>query len=142
MLEVGNGGMSDDEYRTHMSLWVILAAPLLAGNDLSKMTPETVAILTNKDAIAIDQDPLGKQGDRAWAEGASEIWTKPLSNGKIAVGLFNRSDSPAQIPFQPKLFGLPSTTTFKDVWKATNVTIRNSQMFDVPAHGVVLLKTF
>lgn len=141
MLEVGNGGMTGDEYRTHMSLWALLAAPLLAGNDLSKMTPETLAILTNKDAIAIDQDPLGKQGDRAWAKEASEIWTKPLSNGKLALGLFNRSDSPAQITLHPKEFGLASTMTFKDVWKGASITVHDSQTFEVPAHGVVLLKT-
>jgi alpha-galactosidase len=69
MLEVGNGGMTDDEYRTHMTLWVVLAAPLLAGNDLSKMTPETVAILTNREVIAVDQDKLGKQGYRVSAVG-------------------------------------------------------------------------
>jgi alpha-galactosidase len=141
MLEVGNGGMTADEYRTHMSLWVLLAAPLLAGNDLSKMTAETLSILTNKDAIAIDQDSLGKQGDRAWAEGASEIWTKPLSDGKIAIGLFNRSDSPARIPLQTRLLGLSSTATFQDVWKGTNITVHDSQIFEVPTHGAVLLKT-
>ena len=73
MLEVGNGKMKPDEYRTHMSLWAILAAPLLAGNDLSKMTPDTLAILTNKDVIAIDQDALGKQGDRISATGPFEV---------------------------------------------------------------------
>ena len=64
MLEIGNGGMTHDEYITHMSLWAILAAPLLAGNDLSKMTDDTKAILMNKSAIAVDQDKLGKQGYR------------------------------------------------------------------------------
>jgi alpha-galactosidase len=140
MLEIGNGGMTADEYRTHMSLWVLLAAPLLAGNDLSKMTSETLAILTNKDAIAIDQDPLGKQGDRVWAEGAQEIWTKTLANGKVAIGLFNRSDSTAKVSLQTKLLGLPAKVTFKDVWMGTNVTVHDSQTFEVPTHGVVLLK--
>jgi alpha-galactosidase len=75
MLEVGNGGMTEDEYRQHMTLWVILAAPLLAGNDLSKMSPSTLAILTNKEVVAVDQDPLGKQGDRVSAVGPTEIWS-------------------------------------------------------------------
>ena len=79
MLEVGNGGMNADEYRTHMSLWAILAAPLLAGNDLSKMSAETVALLTNREVIAIDQDSAGKQGDRFAAEG-------PDGNLGAAVG--------------------------------------------------------
>jgi len=61
MLEIGNGHMTDDEYRTHMSLWALVAAPLLAGNDVRTMTNETKAILLNKEAIAIDQDPLGEQ---------------------------------------------------------------------------------
>jgi alpha-galactosidase len=81
MLEVGNGGMNGEEYRTHMSLWAIVAAPLPAGNDLSKMTPETLAILENRDVIAIDQDPLGIQGDRLSAVGPLEIWSKPLLDG-------------------------------------------------------------
>src|SRR6185369_952660 len=78
MLEIGNGGMTDDEYRTHMSLWALLAAPLIAGNDLRSMTPATKAILTNAEVIAVDQDPEGKQGKRAWKEGDLEVWSRPL----------------------------------------------------------------
>ena len=89
MLEVGNGEMKHDEYLTHMSLWAMLAAPLLAGNDLSQMSAETKSILTNKDVIAIDQDPLGKQGDRVSAEDPFEVWSKPLKDGSVAVALFN-----------------------------------------------------
>ena len=88
MLEVGNGKMNEEEYRTHMSLWCLLAAPLLAGNDLSKMTPETLAILTNPEVIAVDQDPLGIQGHRVAQEGQLEVWVKPLADGSKAVGLF------------------------------------------------------
>ncbi len=94
MLEVGNGKLTLDENRTHMSLWAMLAAPLLAGNDLSQMKPETAAILTNREVIAIDQDPLGKQGDRVSAVGPVEIWAKPLKGGDKAVALFNRDDTP------------------------------------------------
>lgn len=95
MLEIGNGGMSATEYRTHMSLWSMLAAPLLAGNDLRTMTPEILAILTNREVIAIDQDSLGRPASRAWASAGSasvrkEIWTRPLSNGAHAVAAFNR----------------------------------------------------
>jgi alpha-galactosidase len=73
MLEVGNGGMSHDEYITHMSLWCMLAAPLLAGNDVTHMTAETLEILTNREIIAIDQDPLGVQGHRISQEGPSRV---------------------------------------------------------------------
>ena len=117
-----------DEYRTHMRLWVILAAPLLAGNDLSKMTPETKAILTNRDVIAIDQDKLGKQGYRVSAEGATEIWEKPLSDSAKAVGLFNRGESAApslSISSQWDLAMAQSCTTSgpaKMSWRAAGAT--------------------
>jgi alpha-galactosidase len=90
MLEIGNGGMNEDEYRTHMSLWAILAAPLMAGNDLSRMTPYTLELLTNREVIAVDQDPLGKQGYRVHQEGPYEVWTKLMADGSKVVGLFNR----------------------------------------------------
>jgi len=141
MLEVGNGHMSRDEYRTHMSLWAILAAPLLAGNDLSQMTQETKDILMNKDVIAIDQDALGKQGDRLSAEGPQEIWTRPLANGAMAVGLFNRGDFPLTITFHFKDAGLPSTIHARDIWAGKDLgPLHDSYTAEVPQHGVVLLR--
>src|SRR5215471_3115353 len=97
MLEVGNGGMQEDEYRTHMSLWCLLAAPLLAGNDLTNMSPTTLSLLTNPELIALDQDPAGIQGHRVAQEGPLEVWVKPLADGSKAVGLFNRSNSDAPL---------------------------------------------
>src|SRR5260370_16542417 len=94
MLEVGNGGMSSDECRMHMSLWAILAAPLLAGNDLSTMTPETVGLLTNKEVIAIDQDRAGRQGDRVSAVGPIEIWLRSLPDGSKSGGSFTPPPRP------------------------------------------------
>src|SRR5713101_4562655 len=91
MLEIGNGGMSETEYKTHMSLWAILAAPLLAGNDLRSMSPAILAILTNREVIAVDQDKDGKQGTRVWKSDDQEIWTRPLSGGAQAVAVFNRA---------------------------------------------------
>ena len=76
MLEIGNGGMSNDEYQVHMSLWSLLSAPLLAGNDLRTATPEILAILTNPEVIKIDQDPAGHQATRVSANGDQEIWVK------------------------------------------------------------------
>ena len=93
MLEIGNGKMTTDEYKTHMSLWVVLAAPLLAGNDLSKMSDADRAILTNREAIAIDQDSLGKQGDRVWQAGDMSVWTKPLSGGRMALAIVNAANT-------------------------------------------------
>ena len=136
MLEVGNGGMNGNEYRTHMSLWAILAAPLLAGNDLSQMSPDTKAILMNKDVIAIDQDPLGKQGDRVSADGPFEVWSKPLRDGTLAVGLFNRGHDaePMSLPLQK--LGLTAGSKIRNVWSPSD-SGRGPWM--VPEHGVVLL---
>jgi alpha-galactosidase len=143
MLEIGNGGMTHDEYITHMSLWVILAAPLLAGNDLSKMTPDTLAILTNRDAIAVDQDKLGKQGYRVSATGPVEIWEKPLSGGAKAVGLFNRGDSATSVTLDLKSVGFGSGAKLHDIWAGKDVSASGgSYTVQVPMHGAVLLKVW
>ena len=140
MLEVGNGGMSTDEYKTHMSLWVILASPLLAGNDLSKMTQADKDILMNKDAIAIDQDSLGKQGDRLYESGDIDVWTKPLSGGRVAVGLFNRSWSVRDASVDLTKIGFANGANLKDVWQDENLG-HHSGIFTsrLPKHGVTLL---
>ncbi len=141
MLEVGNGGMTDDEYRTHMSLWALLAAPLLAGNDLSRMTPATLAILTNRDVIAVDQDALGRQGDRLSTEGSEEIWSRPLSGGGTAVALFNRGADPVSMTFRLASAGLGEGAKLHDIWANREVTPANgSYTAPVPGHGVVLLR--
>ncbi len=90
MLEVGNGGMTKEEYRAHFSMWAMFSAPLLAGNDISNMTADTREILLNKEVIAIDQDPLGQQGRRVKKTGDQEIWSKQLQDGGRAVVLLNR----------------------------------------------------
>jgi alpha-galactosidase len=141
MLEVGNGGMTGDEYRTHMSLWAILAAPLLAGNDLSKMTPETVAILTNRDVIAIDQDPAGHQGDRISALGLTEDWGRKLADGSTAVGIFNRNDAPAEGVLRFEELGLRGRVHIRDLWAGKDLgELEHEYRVQIPAHGVVLLR--
>jgi len=140
MLEVGNGHMSADEYRTHMSLWALLAAPLLAGNDLSKMTPETKSILMNKAVIAIDQDKLGKQGDRVSQNGDLEIWAKPLSGGGKAVGLFNRGTSAATMSVKLSDVGMKAWSEIRDVWSGASLDAPDGVVkATVAPHGVVLL---
>ena len=140
MLEVGNGKMTTDEYKTHMSLWVILAAPLLAGNDLSKMTDTDKSILMNKEAVAIDQDPLGKQGDRLYQSGDFDVWTKPLSNGRVAVGLFNRSWDNREVSVDLAEIGFKSGANLRDVWKQQDLGRHTGVFTDViPKHGVTLL---
>jgi alpha-galactosidase len=141
MLEVGNGGMTFDEYKTHMTLWSILAAPLIAGNDLSKMTPETLALLDNHEVIAVDQDRLGREGDRVWAEGPREIWAKPLSGGAKAVGLFNRAETPREISLRLSMIGFGSQAKLRDLWAGKRVEVKDGvYSVVVPAHGAVMLK--
>jgi len=106
MLEVGNGGMSDTEYRAHFSLWALLNAPLIAGNDLRSMSPATRAILTNRDVIAVDQDWGGRQGSRLKREGDLEVWSKPMKDGGRAVVLLSRGDG-GQIGVTMQELGLP-----------------------------------
>jgi alpha-galactosidase len=141
MLEVGNGGMTTDEYRTHMSLWAILAAPLLAGNDLSTMTPETVALLTNRDVIAVDQDAAGKQGDRVSAEGPVEVWARVLADGSKAVGIFNRHHTALVARVDFGTMGFKGAVKARDIWQGKELGRLNSPyVVKVPAHGVVFLK--
>lgn len=144
MLEVGNGGMNGDEYRTHMSLWCLLAAPLLAGNDLEKMTPETREILQNKEVLAIDQDPAGRQAERIYAQGPLEVWGKTMADGSHAVGLFNREDVPLTLSLSMAQLGMPQGVhSARDLWQ------HRTEAFDagtgdyhalIAPHGVVLLR--
>src|SRR6202451_3849417 len=97
MPEVGNGGMTDVEYRSHFSLWAILAAPLIAGNDLRNMRPEIHDILTNKEVISVNQDSLGREGERVVKNGDLEVWAKQLKDGSRAVILLNRGGTEQQI---------------------------------------------
>jgi alpha-galactosidase len=140
MLEVGNGGMNPEEYRTHMSLWAILAAPLLAGNDLTQMTPETIALLTNREVIAIDQDPAGIQGDRVSLEGPMEIWARPLADGSKAIGLFNRFPQPMQMRVDFHQLGYNAPAKVRDVWQGRELGRLQDYIARVPGHGVVLLR--
>ncbi len=143
MLEVGNGGMTNTEYQAHFSLWAMLAAPLIAGNDLSKMDKPTLDILTNKDVIAIDQDALGQQGQRVAKDGDYEVWMRPLKNGDRAVVLLNRSATahPMSIDWQTLQMPAGMKADVKDLWsKVTKTSVKGSFGADVPSHGVVMLR--
>jgi len=141
MLEVGNGGMNEDEYRTHMSLWAILAAPLIAGNDLSKMTPYTLEMLTNREVIAVNQDPAGRQGFRVQQEGPFEVWMKPMADGSKVVGLFNRQRNTEQMTVNFSQIGISSEAVVRDLWLKKDVgTFKDSFSAFVPRHGAVLVR--
>ena len=119
MLEVGNGGMTDAEYRSHFSLWSILAAPLIAGNDLRNMRPEIQDILTNKEVIAVDQDSLGREGERVGKDGNLEVWAKQLKDGSRAVVLFNRGGTEEKITAAWDALGYPDhlAASVRDLWQ-------------------------
>jgi alpha-galactosidase len=143
MLEVGNGRLSLAENRSHFSMWAMLAAPLLAGNDLSHMTPEIKAILTNRDVIAIDQDRLGKQGSRVYSDGEVEVWMRPLAGGALAVAVFNvGSDRLSTHPFHLSLtkLGLDGPLTGKNLWTGDKVTLTNHQPIELASHDILLVR--
>jgi alpha-galactosidase len=144
MLEVGNGGLTETESRAHFSLWCILAAPLIAGNDLRTMPDSIREILTNREVIAVDQDPAGIQGARVRDDGEGEVWSKPLGRGgqAKAVALLNRGATPATITVRWEEIGLaPGEATVRDLWDhADRGTFRGTYSAEVPPHGVVLVR--
>jgi alpha-galactosidase len=142
MLEIGNGHMTDTEYRTHFSLWAEMAAPLLIGTDLRKAKPATFAILNNTDVIAIDQDPLGKQGTVVSSSGGLVVYTKQLANGDRAVALFNETGATATISTTAAKVGLraASSYTLKDLWSKASRTTAGTISASVPSHGTVLYR--
>jgi alpha-galactosidase len=143
MLEVGNGGMTITEYRAHFSLWCLLAAPLIAGNDLKNMTPDIKEILTNKEVIAVNQDALGMQGRRAKRDADAEVWVKQLKDGGRAVILFNRRASETSISFTWEQIGYPAhlSASVRDLWAKKDLGKFNGKwVATVPSHGVVMIK--
>jgi alpha-galactosidase len=142
MLEVGNGKMSNTEYRAHFSLWCLLAAPLMAGNDLRDMPEEIRTILTNKEAIAVDQDPLGRQGRRVRRNGEQEVWAKQLADGSRAVVLLNRGASGQKIAVDWVELGYPGhlAASVRDLWEHKELAKFNHRFSaTVPAHGAVMV---
>jgi len=143
MLEVGNGGMTDDEYRAHFSLWAIMAAPLIAGNDLRDMSASTRATLTNAEVIAVDQDSLGAQGILVWESPPDlQVWAKPLRDGSRAIALLNRSSAPARITAYLSRAGIRTdSATVRDLWTHTDLGRVGRQFAStVPAHALMLIR--
>ncbi len=141
MLEVGNGGMTGTEYRAHFSLWAMLAAPLIAGNDLRNMTPEIHDILTNKEVVAVDQDPLGREGERVAKNGDLEVWAKQMQDGSRAVILLNRGESQQNITVNWRDLGYPEhlSAVVRDLWEHKDLgKFTGSFSAAVVPHGVVM----
>jgi alpha-galactosidase len=140
MLEVGNGALTNTEYRSHFTMWCVLAAPLIAGNDLRTMTPETRDILTNKEVIAVDQDPLGREGARVWKEGDNEVWSKQMQDGSRTVVLLNRGAADTEISVEWGQIGYPDhlSAAVRDLWAHKDLgNFAGSFKAKVPSHGAV-----
>jgi len=142
MLEVGNGGMTTAECRAHFSLWAILAAPLIAGNDLRDMKPEIREVLANKEVIAVDQDPAGSQGRRVRKNGDFEVWSKLMQDGSRAVVLLNRGTKDAEIGVPWEDLGYPAhlSAQIRDLWHAKDLGERKGMFSSTVApHSVVMV---
>ncbi len=143
MLEVGNGRLNIREDRSHFSMWAMLAAPLLAGNDLPNMKPEIKEILLNKDVIAIDQDKLGKQGRRVYSEGEVDVWERDLAGGAKAIAVLNAgSDRYSTHPFHLSLakLGLKGPLKGRDLWAGTDVTLTDNMPLEIASHDILLVR--
>lgn len=142
MLEVGNGGMTDVEYRSHFSLWAIMASPLLIGTDLRTIKPEALQILLNKDVIAIDQDPLGVQGKQVRDAGGIHVIVKPLKDGGHAVAVFNEGNAAKDVTVTPKEIGLKTggSYTLRDLWTHTDTKGDGSIKTKLEPHATVMYR--
>ena len=140
MLEIGNGGMSDIEYQSEFTLWAEMAAPLIAGTDLTVMSDATRSILTNQAVIAVDQDPLGLQGRPVASAGGYWVLAKPLASGATAVVLFNSTDRPAAISTTASQVGMARTYAYRmvDLWSHEESDTAGLIFARVPAHGVAM----
>jgi alpha-galactosidase len=143
MLEVGNGGMTTPEYRAHFSFWALLAAPLMAGNDVRSMAPEISEILTNGEVIAVNQDKLGRQGHRVKKEGDREVWSRTLADGSRAVILFNRGGGESELKVAWEEIGYPAHLPAKvrDLWAHKDLGLSTGGFSaKVAPHSMVMVK--
>ncbi|URX64765.1 glycoside hydrolase family 27 protein [Luteibacter anthropi] len=142
MLEVGNGGMTDVEYRSHFSLWSIMASPLLIGTDLRTIKPDALQILLNKEVIAIDQDPLGVQGKQVRDAGGIHVIVKPLKDGAVAVAVFNETDKAKDVSVPAREIGLKAggSYTFRDLWAHTDAKGDGSIKATLAPHATVMYR--
>jgi alpha-galactosidase len=142
MLEVGNGSLTATEARTEFSLWSEMAAPLIAGTNIASANSTTLSIYTNTRVIAVDQDPLGKQGTMVSSGGGLDVLAKPLSNGDVSVALFNETGSTATISTSANAVGKTgaSSYTLTDLWSGATSTTSGTISASVPAHGTVMYR--
>jgi alpha-galactosidase len=153
MLVVGNVGwgpnlhpsrLTADEQYTHISLWCLLASPLLIGCPIEQIDAFTMGLLVNDEVLDVNQDPLGQQARRVAQTGDKEVWARKLEDGSYAVGLFNlNSWNKQKITVDWTDIGLKGRLRVRDLWRQKNVGKYNGSFTtDVPAHGVVLIRVF
>ncbi len=136
-------GLTPDEQYTHITLWSILASPLLLGCDLTELDPFTLSLLCNSEVIDVNQDPLGLQASRVAGDETHAIYVKPLEDGSLAVALFNLGDEPRVMGFVPRLLGIVGEQTFRDLWRQQDigkVNPREKWETEVAPHGTVFLQ--
>jgi alpha-galactosidase len=133
--------LTPNEQVLHLSLWALQAAPLFIGADLAKLDTFTLSLLSNDEVIAVDQDPLGHAAGRVWSDARREIWARPLADGTMAVGLFNRGLHPAEVTVQWQQLGLQGPQPVRDLWQRRDLGVMPDKFSaTVPRHGAVLLK--
>ena len=133
--------MSTNEYKTHFSLWAMIAAPLIAGNDIRNMSPEIAAILQNSEVVAIDQDSLGAGGKRLSSTGGIEIWQKPLASGDLAIAIFNPRTEGMRSVISWEPLRLGNDYEVRDLWAhADRGTTAEAFSEPVSGHGAIVLR--
>ncbi|HXJ00624.1 MAG TPA: glycoside hydrolase family 27 protein, partial [Micropepsaceae bacterium] len=141
LLQTGNGGMTPDEYRMQLNLWAVVAAPMMLGNDVRIMTRETLAMLSNREVIAIDQDPLGRQGKRIAQAGQSEAWARPLADGSTALCFINRGNDSAPIGVSWEQLGIEGPRRVRDLWRHEDTgTFNGRYVVFLSPHTSLLLR--
>ena len=144
MLEVGNGYLTADESKAHFSLWALLNAPLIAGNDLRTMPKEVRDILTNREVIAVDQDWGGRQGYRVRDDGKTQVWVKPMSDRSVAVILLNPGRGPIAISTTAQEIGLQRADSYavRDLWQHTDSVSHGRIEATVATHSVAMFRVW
>jgi alpha-galactosidase len=141
MMEVGRGGMTDTEMRSHFALWAMLASPLIAGNDLRSMNSATQTILKNQNLIAINQDGLGLQAAQISNDGTRRVLAKRLANGDVAVALFNQGTATTTVSTTAAAVGKNGTSfTLREAWSGATTTSTGAISASVPGHGTVVYR--
>jgi alpha-galactosidase len=141
MMEVGNGGMTDTEQRSHFAMWAIMAAPLIAGNDIRNASAATLSILNNTDLIAVNQDSLGLQAVQVSFDGTRRVLAKQLANGDVAVAMLNQGNTTTTISTTANAVGKTgSSFTLRNLWTGATSTTTGAISTSVPAHGTAVFR--